>query len=217
MEREFGRVEAILASTPPTVMSWDPLAGELLRGHLEAEGFPGTTHVVGGETAEARAALVLLPPPTYADYLGSGWDVRLRSVPLDVPMVVLARPNVPVRSALQLNLRKSGVALLDAGRPSTVGAVSSALRMSLEGGQVIDPLFIESTGDQARAQLTPAELRVYALLANGRSNSGIADELFLSERTVEVHVRKIFAKLGLGDNAAMNRRVVAASMFVASD
>jgi serine/threonine-protein kinase len=54
---------------------------------------------------------------------------------------------------------------------------------------------------------------VYALLANGRSNSGIADELFLSERTVEVHVRKIFAKLGLGDSPAMNRRVVAASMF----
>ena len=129
-------------------------------------------------------------------------------------MVVLARPNVPVRSALQLNLRKSGLALLDAGRPSTVGAVSSALRMSLEGGQVIDPLFIESNGDQARAQLTPAEHRVYALLANGRSNSGIADELFLSERTVEVHVRKIFSKLGLGDNPAMNRRVVAASMFL---
>ncbi|MCX6507566.1 MAG: hypothetical protein NTU96_10910, partial [Actinobacteria bacterium] len=132
MEREFGRVEANVASTPPLIISWDPLAGELLRGHLEAEGFPGTTHSVGGETAEAAAPLVLLPPPTYADYLGSGWDVRLRSVPLDVPMVVLARPNVPVRSALQLNLRKSGVALLDAGRPSTVGAVSSALRMSLE-------------------------------------------------------------------------------------
>ena len=217
MEREFGRVEAIAASAPPTVISWDPLAGELLRGHLEAEGFPGTTHVVAGETAEALAPLVLLPPPTYAGYLGSGWDIRLRSVPLDVPMVVLARPNVPVRSALQLNLRTSGVALLDAGRPSTVGAVSSALRMSLEGGQVIDPLFIESNGDQARAQLTPAEHRVYVLLANGRSNSGIADELFLSERTVEVHIRKIFAKLGLGDNPAMNRRVVAASMFLTND
>ena len=112
MEREFGRVEANVASNPPLIISWDPLAGELLRGHLEAEGFPGTTHSVGGETAEAAAPLVLLPPPTYADYLGSGWDVRLRSVPLDVPMVVLARPNVPVRSALQLNLRKSGVALV---------------------------------------------------------------------------------------------------------
>jgi serine/threonine-protein kinase PknK len=132
-------------------------------------------------------------------------------------MVVLARPNVPVRSALQLNLRKSGVALLDSGRPSTVGAVASALRMSLEGGQVIDPLFIESNGEEARAQLTPAEHRVYALLANGRSNRGIADELFLSERTVEVHVRKIFAKLELGDSSAMNRRVVAASMFLTND
>ena len=213
MERESGRVEAFSASTPPTIISWDPLAGELLRGHLEAEGFPGAAHVPDGETASATTPLVLMPPPTYADYLGSGWDVRLRAVPLDLPMVVLARPNVPVRSALQLNQRSSGVALLDSSRPSTVAAVPSALRMSLQGGQVIDPLFIESAMGKGAAVLTPAELRVYELLANGRSNSGIADELFLSERTVEVHVRKIFAKLGLADNPSVNRRVVAASMF----
>ena len=102
---------------------------------------------------------------------------------------------------------------MDAGRASTVAAVPSALRMSLEGGQVIDPLFIPSTGIEQISELTPAELRVCELLASGRSNSGIAAELFLSERTVEVHVRKIFAKLGLSDDRSMNRRVVAASMF----
>lgn len=213
MERESGRVEAFEASAPPTIMSWDPLAGELLRGHLEAEGFLGAAHRSEGETASAVTPLVLVPPPTYADYLGSGWDLRLRAVPLDLPMVVLARPNVPVRSALQLSLRTSGVALLDSSRPSTVAAVPSALRMTLQGGQVIDPLFIESAAGKGAAELTRAELRVYELLANGRSNSGIADELFLSERTVEVHVRKIFAKLGLVDNPAVNRRVVAAAMF----
>jgi DNA-binding NarL/FixJ family response regulator len=139
--------------------------------------------------------------------------MRLRALPLDVPIVVLARPTVPVRAALQLNLRKSGVALLDAGCGSTVAAVPSALRMSLEGGQVIDPLFIPSIGVQTSSELTPAELRVYELLAYGRSNKGIAAELFLSERTVEVHVRKIFSKLGLSDDRSMNRRVVAASLF----
>jgi DNA-binding NarL/FixJ family response regulator len=86
--------------------------------------------------------------------------------------------------------------------------------MTIEGGQVIDPLFIASDAAATTAELTPAELRVYGLLANGRSNKGIADELFLSERTVEVHVRKILAKLGLEDNPAINRRVVAASMFL---
>lgn len=198
------------APTPTTIISWDPLAGELLRGHLEAEGFLGAVHAVHHDMAQASSPLVVLPPPTYADYIGGSWDMRLRAIPLDVPMVVLARPTVPVRSALQLNLRTSGVALLDSGRPSTVAAVSSALRMSMDGGQVIDPLFIEPRSSHAGATLTPAELRVYELLANGRSNSGIADELFLSERTVEVHVRKIFAKLGLSDDRSMNRRVVAA-------
>jgi len=213
MEREFGRVGADAVSASPTVISWDPLAGELLRGHLLAEGFEGAVHAPEGEMSSAMSPLVLLPPPTYAEYLGSGWDARLRAVPLDLPMVVLARPNVPVRSALQLNLRKSGVALLDSNRPSTVAAVPSALRMSLEGGQVIDPLFIESTSMRVPDELTPAEFRVYELLANGRSNRGIAEELFLSERTVEVHVRKILAKLGLSDDPAINRRVIAALML----
>ena len=213
MKRESGRDGAISVSAPPLIISWDPLAGELLRGHLEAEGFPGTAVVADHETAEVSTPLVVLPPPSYAEYLGGAWDSRLLGVPLDVPIVVLARPTVPVRVALQLNLRTSGVALLDASRASTVAAVPSALRMSLGGGQVIDPLFIPSIGEQEGSELTPAQLRVYELLASGRSNSGIAAELFLSERTVEVHVRKIFAKLGLSHDRSMNRRVVAASLF----
>jgi len=213
MKRESGRDGASGAPAPPSIISWDPLAGELLRGHLEAGGFPGTAVVADHDTTEVSRPLVVLPPPSYAEYLGGAWDPRLRGFSLDVPIVVLARPTVPVRLALQLNLRKSGVALLDAGRASTVAAVPSALRMSLEGGQVIDPLFIPSTGTEQVSELTPAELRVYELLASGRSNSGIAAELFLSERTVEVHVRKIFAKLSLGDDRSINRRVVAASLF----
>ena len=216
MKREFGRDGVTLASASPLIISWDPLAGELLRGHLEAEGFPGTVVVADHDFAESSAPLVVLPPPTYAEFLGGAWDTRLRGFPLDVPMVVLARPTVPVRAALQLNLRTSGVALLDASSASAVAAVAavpSALRMSLEGGQVIDPLFIPSTGVFEGSGLTPAELRVYELLAYGRSNKGIAAELFLSERTVEVHVRKIFSKMSLSDDRSMNRRVVAASLF----
>ena len=210
MKREFGRDGVTLASASPLIISWDPLAGELLRGHLEVEGFLGPAVVADHDTSGVSTPLVVLPPPSYAEYLGGAWDMRLRRFPLDVPIVVLARPTVPVRSALQLNLRKNGLALLDAGRASTVTAVAAALRMSLEGGQIIDPLFIPSIGAHEGSELTPAELRVYVLLASGRSNSGIAAELFLSERTVEVHVRKIFSKLGLSDDRSMNRRVVAA-------
>ena len=214
MERESGRVGAIGAPTPPTIISWDPLVGELLRGHLAGEGFDGIDHRPGADPASLSTPMVLVPPPTYADYLGSRWDARLRSVSLAVPVVVLARPQVPVRSALQLAQRANGVALLDSSRPSTVASVPSALRMALNGGQIIDPLFIDGEAVPGRAELTPAEVRVYGLLANGRSNKGIADELFLSERTVEVHVRKILAKLGLGDDPSINRRVVAASMYL---
>jgi|GEM_PF-2327917 len=73
--------------------------------------------------------------------------------------------------------------------------------------------FIDAVAHDSKDSLTPSEQRVFELLSHGRSNGGIAKELFVSERTVEVHVRHIFSKLGLPSDASINRRVVAALMF----
>ncbi len=62
--------------------------------------------------------------------------------------------------------------------------------------------------------LTPRELDVLACLARGRSNLGIAAELFLSVRTVECYVARIFAKLGLEQRTGEHRRVRAALLFL---
>ena len=75
MKREFGRDGAFSASAPPLIISWDPLAGGLLRGHLEVEGFPGTVVVADHVTAKVSTPLVVLPPPSYSEYLGGGWDL----------------------------------------------------------------------------------------------------------------------------------------------
>ena len=57
--------------------------------------------------------------------------------------------------------------------------------------------------------LTPRELDVLSLMADGWSNTAICERLFLSPKTVETHVRQIFLKLGLGHAPELNRRVLA--------
>jgi serine/threonine-protein kinase len=87
------------------------------------------------------------------------------------------------------------------------------------GECVVDPSLIEALvrRPQARDQLsalTPREREVLEQLARGRTNNGIAAELFLSERTVEVHIKQVFAKLGLPDDPTVNKRVLAVLTYL---
>jgi serine/threonine-protein kinase len=65
-------------------------------------------------------------------------------------------------------------------------------------------------------ELTPRELEVLALVAEGKTNRSIASDLFLADRTVEAHVRSIFLKLGIKWETALDRRVTAAIQFLAA-
>ncbi|GAA1504184.1 response regulator [Nocardioides humi] len=87
-----------------------------------------------------------------------------------------------------------------------------ALRRVAGGGSALDPEVVSSllgaSRDGPLARLTPREREVLALVAEGRTNAGIAARLFLTDRTVESHVTSIIDKLGLSDSTE-NRRVVA--------
>ena len=96
-----------------------------------------------------------------------------------------------------------------------------ALRETASGGSVIDPLLIEPLVGRRRAQqasplgrLTGRELDVLRLMAEGRSNAAIADELGLSESSIEKYISVIFSKLELAEEPQLHRRVAAVVRFL---
>ena len=94
-----------------------------------------------------------------------------------------------------------------------------ALRRVAAGGTALDPEVVARLigpprrGDSLRT-LTPREREVLALMAEGRTNTGIARKLWLTNRTVETHVGSILAKLGIDDNDEDHRRVLAVLTFL---
>lgn len=96
-----------------------------------------------------------------------------------------------------------------------------ALRETARGGSVIDPLLIEPLVDRRRTQaasplaaLTARELDVLRLMAEGKSNAAVADELALSESSIEKYISVIFSKLDLTEEPHLHRRVAAVVRFL---
>jgi len=105
-----------------------------------------------------------------------------------------------------------GVGYLLKDRVGNVADFVSALERVAVGGTALDPEVISQLlrkPDPGLASLTPREREVLGLMAEGRSNSGIAGKLVLSEGAVEKHIASVFGKLSLAPEAANNRRVLA--------
>jgi DNA-binding NarL/FixJ family response regulator len=106
-------------------------------------------------------------------------------------------------------------------RVSDLAVLTDAIRRVAEGECVIDPTIVARLMARRRdsgplTQLTDREREVLALMAEGHSNQGICDKLFLSPKTVEAHVSQIFLKLGLRDALGYHRRVLAVLTFLRS-
>jgi DNA-binding NarL/FixJ family response regulator len=115
----------------------------------------------------------------------------------------------------------AGVGYLLKDRVANVSEFVEALSRVAAGGTVLDPEVVTQLLGASRhasslATLTARERDVLALMAEGRSNSGIADRLVVSERAVEKHVGNIFSKLGLASSEADHRRVLAVLAYLES-
>jgi DNA-binding NarL/FixJ family response regulator len=104
------------------------------------------------------------------------------------------------------------------------GQLVSAIDAVARGGSVIDPKIVELLVDARAhsqrsrlAELTPRERDVLAQMAEGKSNTAIADSLVLTKRAVEKHINSIFIKLGLARSEEVSKRVKATLMFLAGN
>ena len=97
--------------------------------------------------------------------------------------------------------------------------LADALRRIADGESVLDPTIVTRLLDRPReesplAELTNREREVLELIAEGRSNRAIGQQLFLSPKTVETHIHQIFQKLGLSGSPDSHRRVLAVLAFL---
>jgi DNA-binding NarL/FixJ family response regulator len=115
--------------------------------------------------------------------------------------------------------RAEGTGYLLKDRVSDVERFVEAVRRVGEGGSVLDPEVVATLLGRRRrndplAELTEREREVLALMAEGRSNHAIAEQLVVTERAVEKHVTSIFGKLGLAPAPEDHRRVLAVLAFL---
>jgi DNA-binding NarL/FixJ family response regulator len=106
-------------------------------------------------------------------------------------------------------------------RVSDVAVLADALRRIDEGECVIDPTIVSRLVARKRRrgpldELTDREREVLSLIAEGHSNSAIAEQLYLSHKTVEAYITQIFLKLNLGDSPDRHRRVLAVLAWLRS-
>ena len=112
-----------------------------------------------------------------------------------------------------------GVGYLLKDRVGDLPSIADALRRVAAGGTVIDPevvtrLLARREEQDALSVLTPREREVLALMAGGHSNTAIAAQLFVGQKTVETHIGTIFSKLQLTPDAEVDRRVRAVLAFL---
>jgi DNA-binding NarL/FixJ family response regulator len=158
-------------------------------------------------------------PPTHTDEgLRAAKLIRARRPHIGI--LVLSQ-YVQARYAVELLAQGTeGVGYLLKDRVSDLDELSASIRRIGEGGSVLDPAVVAQLVGQRRKGATPLEdltereLEVLALMAEGRSNKAIAERLFITEHTVEKHVKNIFATLRLPQSEDDHRRVLAVVTFL---
>jgi len=164
------------------------------------------------------AVIDIRMPPTHTDE-GLVAAQEIRHEHPDVGVLVLSQyvePNYAMRLIEDLPER---VGYLLKERVFDVAILVDALQRIAEGETVVDPTIVSRLVGRRRredplGELTEREREVLGLVAEGLSNRAIAARLFITERTVEAHVKQIFLKLGLETNPESHRRVLAVLAYL---
>lgn len=202
------------------------LLREALAASLAAAGFdvigqagdvPELFRLVDADPPDVCVLDVRMPPSFTTEGLEAARQLRARHPGLAI--LVLSQ-YVETRYAVDLvRDDPTGIGYLLKDRVTRIADLADAVRRVAAGGSVIDPEVVARLLGRPRKhspldELTPREREILALMAEGRSNQGIADRLTLELKTVEGHVNHIFSKLELGPAGEDHRRVLAVLAFL---
>jgi DNA-binding NarL/FixJ family response regulator len=180
---------------------------------------PALLEALVGERPDVAIVDVRLPPSFTDEGLRAALAAR-RQIP-GLPVLVLSQYVEQLYARELLADRAGGVGYLLKDRVFTDDQFVDVLRTVAKGGTVMDPevvaeLLVRRSRDAPITRLTGRERDVLALMAEGRSNAAIAQQLFVSEKAVSKHCTSIFAKLDLPPSETDNRRVLAVLAFLNS-
>ena len=201
----------------------DGLDRLLTEAGFDVVGKAGTAGELRREVELARPDVAIIDikmPPTHTDE-GLVAAQEIHASHPGVGVLVLSHFLESHYAMRLIEQHPGGAGYLLKERVSGVGVLADALVRVHEGECVIDPTIVSRLLGRARpasalAQLTERERQVLALMAEGRSNKGICEQLFLGPKTVEGHVTHIFTKLGVGESADDHRRVLAVLSYLRS-
>jgi DNA-binding NarL/FixJ family response regulator len=202
------------------VLLREGIASLLERSRFEVVGLAGdATELVGLVREHVPEVVVLdirMPPTHTTEGLDAAQAIRAEFP--DMGILVLSA-HVEVHRAMNLLAEGRGVGYLLKSRVTEVADFLETLERVAGGGSVIDPALVRELVAVRRVEdplneLTPREHEVLQLMAEGRSNAGIARLLWVTEGTVEKHVRHILAKLPMSETQDDHRRVLAVIAFL---
>ena len=190
------------------------------RGHQVADSVADGAALVAAVARHQPDVVVadVRMPPTHTDE-GLRAAIELRRAYPKLGVLVLSQYIETRYAARLLEDNAAGIGYLLKDRVADVADFAGALERVAAGGTALDPevvsqLVRSSQQTAGLAELTPRERDVLALMAEGRSNAGIAAALVVSASVVEKHVASIFAKLRLPPSEADNRRVLAVLRYL---
>jgi DNA-binding NarL/FixJ family response regulator len=172
---------------------------------------------VGAHKPDVAIVDIRMPPTNTDDGLRAALEIRARQP--DTGVLVLSQ-YVEESYALELvGDSAGGVGYLLKDRVADVERFIDSVKRVSEGGSALDPEVVSQLVGRARRddpleQLTPRETEVLELMAEGRSNHAIAEQMIVTERAVEKHVTGIFGKLDLPPAPEDHRRVLAVLAFL---